>query len=165
MKTRDFDYSLPPELIAQFPVKERSGSRLLFLDKATDQTSHQTFSDLPELLNPNDLLIFNDTRVIPARLYGVKETGGQVEILVERVLDEQKVLAHVRASKAPKVGMVLNCHPRDTSCSHPRDTSRSHSRESGNLTEHSERHPERSEGSFSESGSDSRFRGNDNINN
>ena len=104
MRTSDYDFNLPPELIAQFPCHERSGSRLLHLDGRTGSISDHVFTQLPGFLRPNDLLIFNDTRVIKARLHGVKSSGGKVEILVERILGEHKALAHVRASKAPKPG-------------------------------------------------------------
>jgi len=105
MKTADFDFHLPEELIAQYPLKKRTASRLLHLgvDKITDRV----FSDLTSLLNDGDLLVFNNTRVIPARLHGQKETGGKVEVLVERVLDTHHLLAHVRASKSPKEGARL----------------------------------------------------------
>ncbi|WP_018954508.1 tRNA preQ1(34) S-adenosylmethionine ribosyltransferase-isomerase QueA [Thioalkalivibrio sulfidiphilus] len=108
MRLSDFHYELPPELIAQRPLPERSASRLLCLDRDTGALADRMFRDLPNLLNPGDLLVFNDTRVIPARLLGVKrDTGGRVEVLVERVLDEHRVLAHVRASKSPGEGVVL----------------------------------------------------------
>ena len=93
----DFDFELPPELIAQHPAAERSGSRLL--DGTGAAPVERVFRDLPSLLNPGDLLVFNDTRVIKARLLGVKATGGQVEALVERVLPGFEVLMHLRASK------------------------------------------------------------------
>ena len=102
----DFDFVLPPELIAQQPALERSGSRLLD-GSARDPAAapvDRVFRDLPALLQPGDLLVFNDTRVIKARLHGVKNTGGSVEALVERVLPNNEVLAHVRASKSPKPG-------------------------------------------------------------
>ncbi len=99
----DFDFALPPELIAQTPAPERSGSRLL--DGRGAPPSDRVFRELPSLLEPGDLLVFNDTRVIKARLLGVKTTsGGAVEALVERVLPGFEVLAHLRASKAPKPG-------------------------------------------------------------
>ncbi len=98
----DFDFALPPELIAQHPAAERSGSRLL--DGTGADPVDRVFCDLPSLLNPGDLLVFNDTRVIKARLLGVKATGGQVEALVERVLPGFEVLMHLRASKSPKRG-------------------------------------------------------------
>ncbi|MDM4768390.1 tRNA preQ1(34) S-adenosylmethionine ribosyltransferase-isomerase QueA [Pelomonas sp. SE-A7] len=102
----DFDFELPPELIAQHPAPERSGSRLL--DGRDDAPVDRTFRELPELLKAGDLLVFNDTQVIKARLYGRKASGGAVEALVERVLPgTQEVWAHVRASKSPKAGAVI----------------------------------------------------------
>jgi len=98
----DFDFALPPELIAQHPAAERSASRLL--DGRDAAPVDRVFRDLPGLLNPGDLLVFNDTRVIKARLLGVKATGGSVEALVERVLPHHEVLMHLRASKSPKPG-------------------------------------------------------------
>jgi S-adenosylmethionine:tRNA ribosyltransferase-isomerase len=98
----DFDFALPPELIAQHPAAERSASRLL--DGREAQAIDRVFRELPGLLEPGDLLVFNDTRVIKARLLGVKATGGSVEALVERVLPNHEVLAHLRASKSPKPG-------------------------------------------------------------
>ncbi len=106
MQTRDFRYSLPTELIASHPARPRHSSRLLEL--ATDGAIHdRTMADFLRLLDDDDLLVFNNTRVIPARLYGRKASGGRVEVLVERVLDPHRVLAHVRASKSPKPGSRL----------------------------------------------------------
>ncbi|WP_020561361.1 tRNA preQ1(34) S-adenosylmethionine ribosyltransferase-isomerase QueA [Thiofilum flexile] len=107
MKLSDFYYELPPELIAHYPLAERSASRLLVLDGNTGEYRDQQFADIIGLLNAGDLLVFNNTRVIPARLYGQKNTGGKVEVLIERILDEYSALAHIRASKAPKVGARL----------------------------------------------------------
>ena len=107
MRRSDFHFDLPEELIAQRPAAERRGSRLLVLDGAEKTLQDRLFTDLPGLLRPGDLLVFNDTRVIPARLYGRKESGGQVEVLVERITAEREVLAHVRASKSPKPGSWL----------------------------------------------------------
>ena len=107
MNVSDFHFDLPDELIARYPLPERSASRLLCLDGLTGETSHRQFRDLIDLLQPGDLLVFNDTRVIPARLFGHKETGGQVEVLTERVTGEQSLLAHVRASKSPKPGQAI----------------------------------------------------------
>ena len=101
----DFDFSLPPDLIAQHPAPERSGSRLL--DGRTLPPHDRTFRELPQLLRAGDLLVFNDTRVIKARLYGSKPTGGRVELLVERVLEGCEVVAHMKASKKPPVGTTL----------------------------------------------------------
>ena len=106
MRRTDFQFDLPPELIAQHPLPERTASRLLTLI-AGEAVRDQQFSDIVELLHPGDLLVMNNTRVIPARLFGQKATGGKVEVLVERVLDERRVLAHVRASKSPRPGSLL----------------------------------------------------------
>jgi S-adenosylmethionine:tRNA ribosyltransferase-isomerase len=101
----DFDFALPPELIAQHPAAERSASRLL--DGTGAQPVDRVFRELPALLSPGDLLVFNDTRVIKARLHGAKATGGSVEALVERMLPNHEVLAHLRASKSPKPGSTV----------------------------------------------------------
>ncbi|MEL0630119.1 tRNA preQ1(34) S-adenosylmethionine ribosyltransferase-isomerase QueA [Psychromonas aquatilis] len=107
MKVADFSFDLPEELIARYPMPNRTGSRLLTLTGNTGELNHLNFTDIVSLIDENDLLIFNDTRVIPARLFGTKETGGKIEVLVERVLDEQSFLAHVRSSKSPKPGCPL----------------------------------------------------------
>lgn len=104
MKTREFHYHLPEQLIAQKPSAIRSHSRLLHYSRARQNVKHLQFTDIIDLLNPGDLLVFNNTRVIPARLFGFKATGGKVEILIERLTDEQTCLAHVKASKTPKAG-------------------------------------------------------------
>ncbi len=110
MQTNDFDFDLPDDLIAQFPMEQRAASRLLCLDGASGELRDRRFSELPQFLEAGDLLVMNDTRVIKARLFGKKESGGKVEVLVERVLDEHHVLAHIRASHGPKSGskIVLN---------------------------------------------------------
>jgi S-adenosylmethionine:tRNA ribosyltransferase-isomerase len=98
----DFDFDLPPELIAQHPASERSASRLLHV---AGETRHdRRFGELPQLITPGDLLVFNDTRVIKARLYGQKESGGKVEIMIERIADARHAVAQIRASKSPKPG-------------------------------------------------------------
>jgi S-adenosylmethionine:tRNA ribosyltransferase-isomerase len=102
MNVSDFYFDLPDELIARYPLKERSASRLLSLNGLTGEVRHLQFRNLLDLVQAGDLLVFNNTRVIPARLFGRKATGGQVEILVERITGEREVLAHVRASKALK---------------------------------------------------------------
>jgi len=107
MHINDFDFDLPDELIAQTPLPERNASRLLFVDPVTAILSDRKFADLDDFLQADDLLVFNDTRVIPARLFGRKASGGKVEVMVERVLDDEMLLAHVRASKAPKPGADL----------------------------------------------------------
>jgi S-adenosylmethionine:tRNA ribosyltransferase-isomerase len=104
MQLSDFDYELPQRLIAQYPETERSHSRLLALLEAENRATDMRFKDLPSLLRPGDLLVFNNTRVMPARLYGRKESGGRVELLIERVVSGQLALAHVRSSKSPKPG-------------------------------------------------------------
>ena len=107
MQRQDFHYHLPKHLIASQPSAERSGSRLLVLGGQSSELEHQHFVDLPGYLDAGDLLVFNDTRVIPARLWGHKASGGRVEILIERIVDGQTALAQVRASKAPKSGSEL----------------------------------------------------------
>lgn len=111
MQVHDFSFELPDELIARHPMPERTASRLLQLDGNTGQLVHGRFGDILDLINPGDLLVFNNTRVIPARLFGRKASGGKLEVLVERVLDDQRVLAHVRSSKAPKPGSALILEP------------------------------------------------------
>jgi len=105
MRLSDFDYSLPKELIAQYPAVGRRDSRLL---EAGDRLVDRQFAELPALLNAGDLLVFNDSRVIPARLHGRKDTGGRVEVLLERITGDKDALAHVRASKSPKPGSTLS---------------------------------------------------------
>jgi len=107
MKRTDFSYDLPSELIAQAPLEKRSGSRLLCFDRQSGALDDRHIKELPGLLKQGDLLVFNDTRVIPARLFGKKASGGQVEILLERLLNKQDCLAQVRASKSPKPGGIL----------------------------------------------------------
>lgn len=104
MLRSDFHFDLPPELVAQAPLPERSASRMLVLPPAPAAPLDRGVRDLPDFLRAGDLLVFNDTRVIPARLFGSKDSGGRVEILVERLLDERTVLAQVRASKPPRAG-------------------------------------------------------------
>jgi S-adenosylmethionine:tRNA ribosyltransferase-isomerase len=107
MQVSDFHFDLPEELIATFPMEQRSQSRLLGLDASTGKTLHRKFNQLLEFVQQDDLLVFNNTRVIPARLFATKESGGKVEILIERVLDRNQVLAQLRASKSPKPGSKL----------------------------------------------------------
>lgn len=106
MKRQDFSFDLPADQIAKQPCAQREHSRLLCLD-SEGQVTHRTFYQIQELLRPGDLLVFNDTRVIPARLFGHKESGGKVELLVERVLDKTRMVSQIRASKAPKPGSIL----------------------------------------------------------
>jgi S-adenosylmethionine:tRNA ribosyltransferase-isomerase len=107
MKTQDFNFSLPSELIAQFPITQRAGSRMLRLDGNKGTLQDAMFADLPKYMQPGDVIIFNDTRVIKARLFGAKESGGKLEIMVERILDEHCVLAMIRASHPPKDGSTF----------------------------------------------------------
>ncbi|MFA5627291.1 MAG: tRNA preQ1(34) S-adenosylmethionine ribosyltransferase-isomerase QueA [Thiohalomonadaceae bacterium] len=107
MHRQDFHFDLPTELIAQHPTAQRSDSRLLLLDGMDGRCEDLAFLDLPGLLHAGDLLVFNDTRVIPARLFGHKASGGRVEVLVERLVETHQVLAHVRASKSPRPGSQL----------------------------------------------------------
>ncbi|KYQ94601.1 tRNA preQ1(34) S-adenosylmethionine ribosyltransferase-isomerase QueA [Serratia plymuthica] len=107
MRVADFSFELPESLIAHYPQPERSSCRLLQLDGPSGALTHGVFTDLLDNLEAGDLLVFNNTRVIPARMFGRKVSGGKIEVLVERVLDDHRVLAHVRASKAPKPGAEL----------------------------------------------------------
>ena len=107
MRRSDFTYELPPELIAQQPLAERSASRLLTLDGATGAIADRQIRDLPQLVAPGDLLVFNDTKVIPARLFAIKESGGKVEMLLERPLESHMALVHARASKPLRPAMSL----------------------------------------------------------
>ncbi len=115
MKLSDFSYHLPPHLIAQEALQERTASRLLLVKNQENDTalcSDKVFNELLGLIQANDLLVFNNTRVIPARLYGQKSTGGKVEVLVERLLSEKELLVHIKASKSPKKGSLLNLEGR-----------------------------------------------------
>jgi S-adenosylmethionine:tRNA ribosyltransferase-isomerase len=107
MKKSDFFYHLPENLIAQHPLPERQASRLLCMRAPDWRIEDRKFTDLIDLVDAKDLLVFNDTRVIPARLFGRKSTGGQVEILIERIRDAHRAVAHIRASKAPKPGAAI----------------------------------------------------------
>jgi len=107
MQLSDFQFDLPAELIAQFPCAQRSASRLLSLEGDSGRVVDHDFVDFIDFLRPDDLLVFNNTKVIPARLLGQKDSGGQVEVLVERVLDQHRALAHIRSSKSPKAGRHL----------------------------------------------------------
>ncbi|MGD0958580.1 MAG: tRNA preQ1(34) S-adenosylmethionine ribosyltransferase-isomerase QueA, partial [Methylomonas sp.] len=107
MKKSDFFYHLPERLIAQKPLAERNASRLLLLDKKTGALTDSQFIDFLACLSPDDLVVFNDTKVIPARLYAQKTTGGKVEILIERIENPQQALAHVKAGKSPKPDSLL----------------------------------------------------------
>lgn len=107
MRVADFTFELPESLIAHYPQAQRSGCRLLSLNGPDGELTHGVFTDLLDKLNPGDLLVFNNTRVIPARIFGRKASGGKIEVLIERMLDDKRVLAHVRSSKAPKPGTEL----------------------------------------------------------
>lgn len=114
MKIQDFDFDLPTELIAQYPAKQRASSRLLYLAGFKSQHYDTLFTDLPDYLRPGDVMVFNDTRVIKARLFGQKDSGGKIEVMVERVLDDRHVLAVIRASHAPKPNsrlLLAECIP------------------------------------------------------
>lgn len=103
----DFDFDLPASLIAQYPLSKRSASRLLAVDVSRQHIMHQQFSDILGWVGPGDLMVFNDTKVIPARLFGRKASGGKIECLIERILSGHQALAHIRASKSPKVGSQI----------------------------------------------------------
>ncbi|WP_299731022.1 tRNA preQ1(34) S-adenosylmethionine ribosyltransferase-isomerase QueA [uncultured Endozoicomonas sp.] len=107
MQVSDFDFDLPDEQIARFPAEDRTGSRMLCLNGNSGIINHRQFADIESMLEPGDLLVLNNTRVIPARMYGQKETGGKIEVLIERVVEDNLALAQVRASKSPKPGSVL----------------------------------------------------------
>lgn len=107
MKVQDFDFNLPPELITQFPVEERASSRMLHLEGSSGVLRDAMFADLPRYIRAGDVMVLNDTRVIKARLFGVKGSGGRVEVMVERVLDPRCALAVIRASHSPKPGSKL----------------------------------------------------------
>jgi S-adenosylmethionine:tRNA ribosyltransferase-isomerase len=108
MQAADFDYELPPELIAKYPAAERRGSRLMIVDAAGGGLLDRRFEDLPGFLRPGDLLVFNDTRVMNARLNGQKASGGQVDLLLERILSPHTAIAKIRASKAPRPGSRIH---------------------------------------------------------
>ncbi|MBX9586522.1 MAG: tRNA preQ1(34) S-adenosylmethionine ribosyltransferase-isomerase QueA [Gammaproteobacteria bacterium] len=107
MRVSDFDYELPRELIARYPLDKRSASRLLHLNPVNGSLSDYHFKDIIGFFAPGDLLVFNNTKVIPARVYGQKCTGGKIELLIERILPDNRLLTHLRASKSPQVGSEL----------------------------------------------------------
>ncbi|ENC6730227.1 tRNA preQ1(34) S-adenosylmethionine ribosyltransferase-isomerase QueA [Vibrio navarrensis] len=107
MQVSDFHFDLPDELIARYPQPERTASRLLQLNGNTGEVKDGTFKDVLDLVQPGDLVVFNNTRVIPARMFGRKASGGKLEVLVERMLDDKRLLAHVRCSKSPKPGSTV----------------------------------------------------------
>lgn len=104
MKLEEFDYTLPDHLIARYPAAKRSASRLLAVNKNTDELSHLHFHELVNLLRPEDLLVFNNSKVLRARLFGRKPSGGKIELLIERILGDNEALAHMRSNKTPKPG-------------------------------------------------------------
>ncbi len=108
MDLSDFDYHLPDELIARYPTEQRTASRLLALDKTNGEVLHHQFTDLIDELQPNDLLVFNNTRVIPARLFGEKASGGKVEVMIERITSGSRGIAQIRASKSPKPDTIIH---------------------------------------------------------
>ncbi len=107
MNVKDFHFDLPDELIARYPLENRSDSRLLCVDGDSGAQQHRQFFEVLEFLEPGDLVVFNNTRVIPARMFGQKASGGKIEVLVERLLDEQSALCHIRSSRSPKPGAEL----------------------------------------------------------
>ena len=107
MRASDFDYELPETLIAQVPIVDRAASRMLALDAESGVIEDLRFRDFPGRLAPGDLLVLNDTRVVPARLFGRKESGGRVEVLLDRRLDSRRALAHLRASRRPRTGTCI----------------------------------------------------------
>ena len=108
MRVADFSFDLPDELIARYPMAQRNASRLLSLDGNSGALGDKQFTDLLGMINSGDLMVFNNTRVIPARIFGQKASGGKLEILVERMLDDKRILAHVRSSKSPKVDSLIH---------------------------------------------------------
>lgn len=111
MRKSDFYFDLPQNLIAQAPLQERSSSKMLVYSRSTQEHTHKSFQDLAEYLSPGDLLVLNDSKVIPARLFGHKDSGGQVELLIERLLSDTECMAHIRASKAPRPGSLIQFNP------------------------------------------------------
>ncbi|MGH7846967.1 MAG: S-adenosylmethionine:tRNA ribosyltransferase-isomerase, partial [Candidatus Binatia bacterium] len=116
MELKEFLYELPRSLIVADPAEQRSDSRLMVVDRRAGRISHRSFSDLDSVLHRGDMIVLNDTRVLPARLFGRKDSGGRVEILLERVLDTRAALVQIRASKPPRPGtrmvrVVLQHHP------------------------------------------------------
>ena len=115
MKVSDFDFDLPPKLIANYPTAQRTQSRLLVVEGGEGVLSHKSFADIYDLINENDLLVFNNTKVVPARLFAKKESGGKLEILFERMIDAHTFLAHVRSSRSPKQGSKILIESADNS--------------------------------------------------
>ena len=121
MRTDLFHYELPRELIAQHPLERRTDARLLTLDGSTGALTDKLVPDILELLNPGDLLVFNNTRVVPARLFGTKQSGGRVEVLVERVENERELVALIKSSKAPKINSIIKIGDKFDFSVHARD--------------------------------------------
>lgn len=121
MKKSAFNFDLPPELIAHYPLTNRSDSRLLTYNRATGQHEHRQFNQIAECLEPGDLLVMNDSLVIPARIFGHKQSGGKIELLIERVIDAHLFLAHIKASKAPKPGTIIYLEQNWQVCIETRD--------------------------------------------
>ncbi|MEH6650430.1 MAG: tRNA preQ1(34) S-adenosylmethionine ribosyltransferase-isomerase QueA [Motiliproteus sp.] len=107
MRVKEFHFELPDQLIARHPAEKRTGSRLLCVEGDSGQITHRGFAELLDLVQPGDLMVLNDTRVIPARMFGQKSTGGKIEMLIERVVDAHNALVHIRSSKSPKPGAIL----------------------------------------------------------
>lgn len=107
MRVSDYHFDLPESLIAKYPMEDRTASRLLKLDGPTGEVTHLHFPDILSLVRPGDLMVFNNTRVIPARVFGTKASGGKIEVLIERITDTHEALAHIRSSKSPKPGSHL----------------------------------------------------------
>ena len=114
MRVNEFSYELPPELIADYPSARRSESRLLCLDSVNGTISHQQFPELMKYIRSGDLLVFNDTKVIPARFFGEKESGGKIEVLIERIIDANKLITQIKASKSPKPGTKIFFYEKNT---------------------------------------------------
>ena len=113
MKTSDFDYHLPEELIANYPLDRRSSSRLLIY---SDKVEHKHFLNIVDYLSSGDLLIVNNTSVIPARIFGTKESGGAVEIMLERIMEDNKALVQIRSSRSIKIGTLINLDSYQVKC-------------------------------------------------
>lgn len=125
MKLADFHYNLPEDLIAKYPVAERTASRLLVAEQINNKDTkhqiklkHQQFKDILELFKPGDLLVLNNTKVMPARFYGQKSTGAKVEFLLERILDDNLALCYIKANRAPKSNTLINLNHKDLSQSY-----------------------------------------------
>jgi S-adenosylmethionine:tRNA ribosyltransferase-isomerase len=107
MQLSDFHFELPEELIAKYPLANRSASRLLALEGPTGDIAHRTFKDILDYVNPNDLMVFNNTRVVPARVFGTKDSGGKVELLIERILGSNEAITHIKASNKTRPGTII----------------------------------------------------------